>query len=387
MAFLDELNTILESAENYQEGNLFDGEEVLENVEEPDTEAFLREACIESAHEMYKLQGSLFIADVKMDQALIEATISQEDAQAVMEATIKEYANKAVQLLVKMKNAAMDFITNLINFLRAQATDANKFVQANKDKLQGRKGSYNMHEFTIAKGDQALDKALNDAQRFMGTNGEINSYIQGAEEKVKAHSGYGDKNTVAKNQGHANVGQLVQAIQDAYMSKEKSVRQFDCTSFMGVVTGRKSGLESVNKQKNEIAKAYDAAISTIKGYGTSDGEQSTANKMIAACRAELSVCNKLIAKKKEVLMLQHTECLAALKSVLSSTNKEYKAVSKADKKAQKDIEKQKKAEEKEAKKAEKKAGKEKGNEEPKEDVKESFMDSYQLDRFMDLLED
>jgi hypothetical protein len=140
MAFLEELNSILESAENYQAGL----EEVLENVEEPNVDTFLKVACVESAEEMYKLQGSLLIADVKLDQSLLESTITEEQAETVMEATVKEYFNKAINVLVKMKNATMEFITNLINFLRAKATDAEKFVKDNSERLRGKRGKTNI---------------------------------------------------------------------------------------------------------------------------------------------------------------------------------------------------------------------------------------------------
>lgn len=378
MAFLEELNSILESAENYQAGL----EGVYENVEEPDVDTFLKVACVESAEEIYKLQGSLLIADVKLDQSLLESTITEEQAETVMEATVKEYFNKAVNVLVKMKNATMEFITNLINFLRAKTTDSYEFVNKNFDLLKNKKGKYNMHEFTISKGDMVVDKALKDAQRFMGPNGEIAKSPQQADDLTGKHSGFKDPNTTAKNMGHANVGQLIQSVQDAYMSKEKKEITFDCMAFMNVVRGKNSGIDAINKQKNEIAKTYDGAISMIKAYASKVGQgegnnQSRINKMIAACRAELSVCNKLIAKKKEVLTLQHSECLAALRSVLSSSDvkseiKKDKADAKAAKKAEKE-------EAKAAKKAEKDS--------KKDSVNESFMDDYKLENFMSLLED
>lgn len=367
MAFLEELNSILESAENYQAGL----EGILENVEEPNVDVFLKVACVESAEEMYKLQGSLLIADVKLDQSLLESTITEEQAETVMEATVKEYFNKAINVLVKMKNATMEFITNLINFLKAKTTDSYEFINKNFDLLKNKKGKYTMHEFTISKGDMVVDKALKDAQRFMGPNGEIAKSPQQADDLTGKYSGFKDPNTTAKNMGHANVGQLIQAVQDAYMSKEKKEISFDCMAFMNVVRGKNSGLDTINKQKNEIAKTYDGAISMIKAYASKVGQgegnnQSRINKMIAACRAELSVCNKLIAKKKEVLTLQHSECLAALRSVLSSSDvkseiKKDKADAKAAKKAEKDSK--------------------------KDPVNESFMNDYKLENFMSLLED
>lgn len=335
MAFLEELNSILESAEMYQEEGALESYEEFADAEEPNEYEFLEEACVASAQELYKIQGALLKADVLLDQNILEGTMNEDQAVSVMEATLKSYFDKAVNAIVTMKNKAMEFINNLINFIKGSMTNATKFVQNNKDKLQGKSGTYHMHEFNMTKGDSAVSKAINDAQASMGT----------------VSSEDGEK---------SNAGEVVQSIQDAYMSKEKKEVNFSCNEFIAIVAGRRSGLDGCNKLKSEVSKAYDAAISKIKSSANNSGEgkdQANVNKMINSCRSALSLCNKIIAKKKEVLTLQHHECLAALRSVISGDKaaaKEKKAAFKDDFKAKEKIAKRNEKFAKKAAKAEEK---------------------------------
>lgn len=335
MAFLEELNSILESAEMYQEEGALESYEEFADAEEPNEYEFLQESCVASAQEIYKIQGALLKADVLLDQNILEGTMDEEQAVSVMEATLKSYFDKAVGAIVSMKNKAMEFINNLINFIKGSMTNATKFVQNNKDKLQGKSGTYNMHEFTMTKGDSAVSKAIGDAQASMGS----------------VSSEDGEK---------ANVGEVIQSIQDAYMSKEKKEVNFSCNDFIAIVAGRRSGLDGCNRLKSEVSKAYDAAISKIKSSANNSGDgkdQANVNKMINSCRSALSLCNKIIAKKKEVLTLQHHECLAALRSVISGDKaaaKEKKAAFKDDFKAKEKIAKRNEKFAKKAAKAEEK---------------------------------
>lgn len=335
MAFLDELNSILESAEMYQQEGALESYEEFADAEEPNEYEFLQESCVASAQEIYKIQGALLKADVLLDQNILEGTMDEDQAVSVMEATLKSYFDKAVGAIVSMKNKAMEFINNLINFIKGSMTNATKFVQNNKDKLQGKSGTYNMHEFTMTKGDSAVSKAIGDAQASMGS----------------ASSEDGEK---------SNAGEVIQSIQDAYMSKEKKEVNFSCNEFIAIVAGRRSGLDGCNRLKSEVSKAYDAAISKIKSSANSseDGkDQANVNKMINSCRSALSLCNKIIAKKKEVLTLQHHECLAALRSVISGDKaaaKEKKAAFKDDFRAKEKIAKRNEKFAKKAAKAEEK---------------------------------
>lgn len=335
MAFLEELNSILESAEMYQEEGALESYEEFADAEEPNEYEFLQESCVASAQEIYKIQGALLKADVLLDQNILEGTMDEDQAVSVMEATLKSYFDKAVGAIVSMKNKAMEFINNLINFIKGSMTNATKFVQNNKDKLQGKSGTYNMHEFTMTKGDSAVSKAIGDAQASMGA----------------VSSEDGEK---------SNAGEVIQSIQDAYMSKEKKEVNFSCNEFIAIVAGRRSGLDGCNRLKGEVSKAYDAAISKIKSSANSseDGkDQANVNKMINSCRSALSLCNKIIAKKKEVLTLQHHECLAALRSVISGDKaaaKEKKAAFKDDFKAKEKIAKRNEKFAKKAAKAEEK---------------------------------
>lgn len=335
MAFLEELNSILESAEMYQEEGALESYEEFADAEEPNEYEFLQESCVASAQEIYKIQGALLKADVLLDQNILEGTMDEEQAVSVMEATLKSYFDKAVGTIVSMKNKAMEFINNLINFIKGSMTNATKFVQNNKDKLQGKSGTYNMHEFTMTKGDSAVSKAIGDAQASMGS----------------VSSEDGEK---------SNAGEVIQSIQDAYMSKEKKEVNFSCNEFIAIVAGRRSGLDGCNRLKSEVSKAYDAAISKIKSSANSseDGkDQANVNKMINSCRSALSLCNKIIAKKKEVLTLQHHECLAALRSVISGDKaaaKEKKAAFKDDFRAKEKIAKRNEKFAKKAAKAEEK---------------------------------
>lgn len=358
MAFLEELNSILESAEMYQEEGALESYEEFADAEEPNEYEFLQESCVASAQEIYKIQGALLKADVLLDQNILEGTMDEEQAVSVMEATLKSYFDKAVGAIVSMKNKAMEFINNLINFIKGSMTNATKFVQNNKDKLQGKSGTYNMHEFTMTKGDSAVSKAIGDAQASMGS----------------VSSEDGEK---------SNTGEVIQSIQDAYMSKEKKEVSFSCNEFIAIVAGRRSGLDGCNRLKGEVSKAYDAAISKIKSSANSseDGkDQANVNKMINSCRSALSLCNKIIAKKKEVLTLQHHECLAALRSVISGDKaaaKEKKAAFKDDFKAKEKIAKRNEKFAKKAAKAEekeKKAARKRGEDPDTKDlvVREGF---------------
>ena len=345
MAFLDELNSILESAEMYQQEGALESYEEFADAEEPNEYEFLQESCVASAQEIYKIQGALLKADVLLDQNILEGTMDEEQAVSVMEATLKSYFDKAVGAIVSMKNKAMEFINNLINFIKGSMTNATKFVQNNKDKLQGKSGTYNMHEFTMTKGDSAVSKAIEEAKGYMKYVDIITNYEEDDKEKP-------------------NTGEIIQSIQDAYMSKEKKEINFSCNDFIAIVAGRRSGLDGCNRLKSDISKAYDTAISNIKSSASKSGEgdgegkkQANVNKLINNCRASLSLCNKIIAKKKEVLTLQHHECLAALRSVISGDKaaaKEKKAAFKDDFRAKEKIAKRNEKFAKKAAKAEEK---------------------------------
>ena len=356
MAFLDQLNAILEST---QEEEKFTPCEV-----EPCTESFLEETCVESAKELYKLQGALLMADVKLDQDVLESVMTQEEAEQVMEAAVGDYFKKAQALFNKIKAKVTEFINTVVNYAKTQFSTGSKLVLKRSAEIKSKAKAgvkYSMHKWTVAQGDAEVDKAIGAAQKIIGSDlpalaSSIGAANHGADSE--------NRKTVAKALGYDSVGALVKGVTDKYRNADKVEVVVNAEECIAVVTGKKAGLEAIKKQGEAVKKACDAAIKAVKDCEGKAGKEGNfhkgAAKVIAGARAELSVCNKLLAVKKTMLVQHHAECVGAIKAVLT-----HRAV-------------------KESVGVEESAAEELEN---NESVEESAASNFSIDAFMSLVED
>lgn len=119
------------------------------------------EIAFESFAGISKLTAGLYIADIMTENAIFEGSQTVEDGASVMEASVKEYAKKVKENLIKLKNKIIDWFKKIQTRVFVKFMDAAKFVKQYESEILSKAGKvdfyFNGYEYNESPVDASKD--------------------------------------------------------------------------------------------------------------------------------------------------------------------------------------------------------------------------------------
>lgn len=214
-----------------------DIEEVYESYEiEPTAEAG-HEIALEAYETITRLTAGLYIADAMTENAVFEGAQTAEDAESVMEASVKEMAEKVKQAFIKLRDKIVSWFKSVKERVLVMFMKTGKFVEKYEKQIKDKAAKADFYY----KGYQYTKSPAAGQTSVISTLAKIADEVESASNKPAA----GKK--------------AIEGIKDKYSdelntSKMKEELTKDCRG------------ESKEKDLRISAGEVDKMISFVKGY-------------------------------------------------------------------------------------------------------------------------
>lgn len=264
------------------------------------------EIAYESYSDMYKLLGGLYVADVMIEQAVIEGA----DGAALMENAATDFVKKAVAKLKELKNKIVAWFKKILDNIKVRFTASSKFVQTYEKQLKAKAKTVTGYKPMMHKIDEDVEKIVGEAiGKVVAFANKEKGKVDG--EKAKATEDFGSKLIKAVDGKATDFNGLKKNLSEKIISADKVetlVTEAKVNAMIEYCKNTSKALKAIEDVKAKNVKTIDEAIGYLNGL----------NKEVDVAHAFIANFNKAIS------LVQQLNTVAV--SAVNAINAEYVAV-------------------------------------------------------------
>lgn len=265
-------------------------ESLLENSYEFEgTHEEMQNILMESAQDMYEIQTGLLIADVVIEESVLESAVGMEEIESVMESVIKDSLTKLKEFFIDLRNKIVAWFKKAVDNIKIFFSTGEKFIKEYGDRIRAAAANAKDFEYEgikytpeagFAKTKEASAKLKELVSEIAkGTERELTSNLASLKEKPE-NKDY--KEEINAKFGVKSLGEISTNIQEAF-GKEKgadkeTIKNPDFGKMLSVLQNKKTYIKDVETIRDDAAKSIQEMLDLIDTAQRLAKSQKDANK-------------------------------------------------------------------------------------------------------------
>ena len=303
----------------------------MEGFEFEGTLEEMQNILMESAQDMYEIQTGMLIADVVIEESVLESAVGMEEIESVMEGVVKDSLTKLKELFIKMKNSVIAWFKKAVDNVKIFFSTGEKFIKEYGDRIRGAAANAKNFEyegieytpeagFAKTKETSAKLKEL-VAEIAKGTEKELTSNLASLKEKPEAKD---YKEEINAKFGVKSIGEITTNIQEAFGKEKgadkKTIKNPDFGKMLSVLQNKNTYIKDVETIRDDATKSIQEMLDLIDSAQRLARSQKDANKGAIASFVSQS------SKKARTLISLNNSIGAVSIKLIKEVAKSYEGV-------------------------------------------------------------
>lgn len=247
----------------------------------------MQNILLESAKDLYEIQTGMLIADVVIEESVLESAVGMEEIESVMEGVVKDSLTRLKELFIKLRNNIVAWFKKAVDNVKITFATGEKFLSQYGDRIRAAASNakdfeyegieYNPEAgFAKTKESSAKLKEL-VAQIAKGTEKELTSNLASLKEKPEAKD---YKEEINAKFGVKSIGEISTNIKEAFGkgSEKKTIKNPDFGKMMSVLQNKNQYIKDVETIRDDATKSIQEMLDLIDTAQRLAKSQKDANK-------------------------------------------------------------------------------------------------------------
>lgn len=291
----------------------------------------MQNILMESAQDMYEIQTGLLIADVVIEESVLESAVGMEEIESVMEGVVKDGLTNLKELFIKLRNKVVAWFKKAIDNVKIFFSTGEKFVNAYGDRIRAAAANakdfeYEGIEYTPEKGfakTKETSAKLKElvAEIAKGTQKELTSNLASLKEKPEAKD---YKEEINAKFGVKAIGEITTNIKEAFGKEKdvdkKTIKNPNFGKMLAILQNKSTYIKDVESIRDDATKSIQEMLDLIDSAQRLAKSQKDANKAAIASFVSQS------SKKARTLISLNNSIGAVSIKMIKEVAKNYEAV-------------------------------------------------------------
>ena len=312
------------SFSDYENNNI-----AMESYEYEGTLEEMQNILFESARDMYEIQTGMLIADVVLEESVLESAVGTEELETVTEGVVKDSLTKLKELFIKLRNKIVAWFNKAIDNVKIFFTTGEKFVKTYEDRIRAAASNakdfeYEGIEYTPEAGFAKTKEASAKLKELVaaiakGTEKELTSNLASLKEKPEAKD---YKEEINEKFGVKSIGEISTNIKEAFGkgTDKKTIKNPDFNKMLAVLKNKNQYIKDVETIKNDAVKSIQEMLDLI------DTAQRLAKSQKDANSGAIAAFVSQASKKARTLISLNNSIAAVSISMIKEVAKSYEGV-------------------------------------------------------------
>lgn len=261
-------------------------EDLMEGMFEGTLEE-MQNILLESAKDMYEIQTGLLIADVVIEESVLESAVGMDEIEGVMEGVVKDSLTKLKELFIKMRNKIVAWFKKAVDNIKITFATGEKFLAQYADRVRAAAANakdfeYEGIEYTPEAGFAKTKEASAKLKELVagiakGTQKELTSNLASLKEKPEAKD---YKEEITSKFGVKSMGEISTSIKEAFGkgSEKKTIKNPDFGKMLSVLQNKSKYIKDVETIRDDATKSIQEMLDLIDTAERLAKSQKDANK-------------------------------------------------------------------------------------------------------------
>lgn len=310
----------------------FENQEIAtEGYEFEGTLEEMQTILMESAQDMYEIQTGILIADVVIEESVLESAVGMEEIESVMEGVVKDSLEKLKEFFIKLRNKIVAWFKKAVDNIKIFFSTGEKFIKNYGDRIRAAAANAKDFEYEGIKYNpeagfaktKEVSAKLKElvADIAKGTEKELSSNLASLKEKPK-ETDY--KDVINSKFGVKSIGEISTSIVEAF-GKEKgaekeTIKNPDFGFMLAVLQNKNKYIKDVETIRDDATKSIQEMLDLIDSAQRLAKSQKDANKGAIASFVSQS------SKKARTLISINNSIGAVSIKMIKEVAKSYEAV-------------------------------------------------------------